>query len=174
MCYFLWRLKVVEDNQLQEVNITSLWNKNLFESLQKLQDFERIIRDGAVSISEYLQISQDRVSEIQFQHLRMMISEMGILLANAKARMNKPFFLKSKVQLTQMKKEIDLNPQEIFVPVLNQQSHTTSYYLSDNFYNYLAILTQMRECIVTELSDILYGKSTEKTEGMDKTVRLLR
>ena len=165
---------MVEENQLQEVNITSLWNKNLYESLQKLQDFERIIRDGAVSITEYLQLPPTRIPEIQFQHLRMMISEMGILLANAKARVNKPFFLKAKVQLTQIKKTIDINPQEIFIPILNQQSHTTDYYLSDTFFVYLTILTQMREGIVTELADILFGKAMEKTAGMDKTLRLLR
>jgi len=165
---------VEEINKLQEVNITDLWNKNLYESLQKLQDFERIIRDGGTSITEYLQVSQDRIPEIQFQHLRMMISEMGILLANAKARINKLFFLKAKVQLKQMKSIIDLTPQEIFIPILNQQNHTTTYYLSDTFYTFVSILTQMRGEIVTELSDILFGKPTEKVEGMDKRVPLLR
>jgi hypothetical protein len=163
-----------ETNQFQEVNITSLWNKNLLESLLKLQDFERIIRDGSTSITEYLQISQDRVPEIQFQHLRMMISEMGILLSNIKRRINKAFFLKAKVQLKQMKKVIDLDPQDIFIPLLNQQNHTTNYYLSETFYNYLAVLTQMREEIVSELADILFGKPMEKMGGMDKSVSLLR
>jgi hypothetical protein len=163
-----------ENNKLQEVNITDLWNKNLYASLEKLQDFERIIRDGSVSISEYLQIPQDRVPEIQYQHLRMMISEMGILLANAKARISKIFFLKAKVYLKQMKKTIDLNPQEIFIPILNQQNHTTNFYLSETFYTFLHILSQMREEIVTELSDILFGKPTEKVGGMDKSIPLLR
>lgn len=165
---------VEEISQYQEVNITDLWNKNLYESLQKLQDFERIIRDGGTSITEYLQIPQDRIPEIQFQHLRMMISEMGILLANSKARIKKTFFLKAKVQLKQMKKTTDLNPQEIFIPILNQQNHSTNYYLSDTFYNFVSILTQMREEIVTELSDILFGKPTDKVEGMDKRIPLLR
>lgn len=157
------------NNQLQEVNIISLWNKNIYESLQKLQDFERIIRDGAVSITEYLQIPPSRITEIQYQHLRMMISEMGILLANSRSRINKLFYLKSKVQLTKIKRTIDLNPQEIFVPILNQQNHTTEYYLSDNFYIILNHLTQMREGIVTELSEILFGKLNEKVGGMDKS-----
>lgn len=163
-----------ETNQLQEVNIISLWNKNLLDSLLKLQDFERIIRDGAVSIIEYLQLNQDRIPEIQFQHLRMMISEMGILLSNIKKRTDKNFFLKAKVQLKQMKKTMDIFPQDIFIPVLNQQNHTTNYYLSETFYNYLAVLTQMREEIVTELADILFGKPMEKVGGMDKRIPLLR
>ena len=162
------------ENLLQEVNITDLWNKNLYKSLEKLQDFERIIRDGGVSITEYLQLPSDRIPEIQFQHLRMMVSEIGILLANARARISKEFFLKAKVQLNQIKKVIDLYPQEIFIPVLNQQSHTTNYYLSDTFYSFVNTLTQIREGIVTELGDILFGKKTEKVGGMDKSKSLLR
>lgn len=163
---------MVDNNELQEVNITSLWNKNLYDSLQKLQDFERIIRDGAVSITEYLQLPQERIPEIQFQHLRMMISEMGILLSNAKARIKKEFYLKSKVQLTQMKRTIDLTPQILFIPQINQQTHNTTFYLSDEFFDYLQHLAQMREGIVTELGDILFGKPMEKTGGMDKKVLL--
>jgi len=164
---------MVEENQIQEVNITSLWNKNLFESLQRLQDFERICRDGAVSITEYLNIDHQRMSEIQFQYLKMIITELGILLANAKVRISKPFFLKAKLQLKQMKNQVDLNPQSIFIPSINQQNHTTTYYLSETFYTFLALSTQLREGIVAELGDILYGKGETKVEGMDKT-QLLR
>ena len=161
------------EGQLQEVNIISLWNKNLFESLQKLQDFERICRDGAVSIVEYLNISPERMPEIQFQYLRMMVTELGILLANSRARISKPFFLKAKVQPKQIKNIVDLDPQSIFIPSINQQSHQTTYNLSEDFYTFLSQLTQIRDGIVTELGDILYGKSEEKVEGMDKT-RLLK
>ena len=162
-----------QEQQIQEVNITSLWNKNLFESLQRLQDFERICRDGAVSITEYLNISPQRMPEIQFQYLRMMITELGILLANARVRISKGFFLKAKVQLKQMKNVIDLDPQSIFIPSINQQSHSTTYNLSEEFYTLLSISTQIRDGIIGELGDILYGKAEEKVEGMDKT-RLLK
>lgn len=158
-----------EQNQFQEINITDLWHKNLYESIQRLQDFERICRDGAVSIMEYLNITPDRMTEIQFQYLRMMVSEMGILLGNARARIGKPFFLRAKIQLKQMKGTLDMNPEDIFIPSINQQTHQTTYYLSEEFYTFLSNITQLREEIVAELGDILYGKTTEKVEGMDKT-----
>jgi len=158
-----------EQNQFQEINITDLWHKNLYESIQRLQDFERICRDGAVSIMEYLNITSDRMTEIQFQYLRMMVSEMGILLGNARARIGKPFFLRAKIQLKQMKGTLDMNPEDIFIPSINQQTHQTTYYLSEEFYTFLSNITQLREEIVAELGDILYGKTTEKVEGMDKT-----
>lgn len=160
---------LMEEGNLQEVNITSLWNKNLFESLQRLQDFERICRDGAVSIVEYLNITPQRMPEIQFQYLKMMVTEIGILLGNARARITKGFFLKAKVQLKQIKNIVDLDPQRIFIPSVNQQNHTTTFYLSEEFYTFLTLLTQIREGIVTELGDILYGKGEVKVEGMDKT-----
>jgi len=158
-----------ENNQLQEVNITSLWNKNLYTSLERLQDFERICRDGAVSIVEYLNISPQRMPELQFQYLKMIVTEVSILLGNARARITKAFFLKAKIQLKQIKNVVDFNPQRIYIPSHNQQNHQTSYYLSEEFYDFLALLTQIREGIVTELGDILYGKGEVKVEGMDKT-----
>ena len=160
---------MAEENNYQEVNITDVWHKNLFESIQRLQDFERICRDGAVSITEYLNLTPQRMPEIQFQYLRMMVSEMGILLGNARARISKDFFLKAKVRLKQMKGTIDMNPQSIFIPSVNQQSHQTNYHLSEVFYEFLSHITQLREGIVTELGDILYGKSEEKVSAMDKS-----
>lgn len=118
---------------------------------------------------EYLNITPDRMTEIQFQYLRMMVSEMGILLGNARARIGKPFFLRAKIQLKQMKGTLDMNPEDIFIPSINQQTHQTTYYLSEEFYTFLSNITQLREEIVAELGDILYGKTTEKVEGMDKT-----
>lgn len=170
----LLELKMTEENELQEINITDLWNKNLFDSLQRLQDFERICRDGAVSIGEYLNISPQRLPEIQFQYLKMMVSELGILLGNAKARIGKTFFLKAKVQLRSMKKIVDMEPQLLLVSSTNQQTHATQNYLSNNFYSFLFNLTQIREGIIDELRDILFGSQTEKASGMDKKQGLIR
>jgi len=158
-----------EESKLQEINISALWNQNIYESLQRLQDFERICRDGAVSITEYLNVPPQRMPEIQFQYLKMMITELGILLANAKVRIGKLFFLKARVQIKQMKNIIDLDPQQIFISSMNQQSHVTQYNLSEEFFVFLDSITQIREGIVTELGDILFGKMEEKVSAMDKS-----
>jgi len=163
-----------EKRELQEVNITDLWNKNLFESIQKLQDFERICRDGAVSIVEYLQIPPERMTNIQFQYLRMMVSEMGILLANARARLGREFYIRSRLQLKQIKEKLDLDSGDIFVSSYNQQNHTTQFYLSELYYKYLHLVTTMREGIITELQDILFGIGNKKAEGMEKMTEVLR
>ena len=162
-----------EEKQLQEINITGLWHKNLYDSLERLQDFERIVRDGAVSITEYLNISPQRMPEIQFQYLKMIVTEIGILLANAKAKLQKGFFLKSKLKIRYLKEQLDFHQEEIFVPQINQQHHQTTFYLSEKFYVILDTVSQMKEEIIKELADILYGKGEVKEEGMDKT-QLLR
>lgn len=160
--------------ELQEVNITALWNNNIFESIQRLQDFERICRDGAVSITEYLNIAPARMPEIQFQYLRMMVSELGILLGNARARISKGFFLKSRIQLKHIKNIIDLDPKQIFQSSLNQQNHSTQNFLSEAFYKFLSDLSMIREGIVVELQDILYGITTPKASGMEKQQAVIR
>ena len=163
-----------EVGKLQEVNITALWNNNIYESIQRLQDFERICRDGAVSITEYLNIAPNRMPEIQFQYLKMMASEIGILLGNARARINAMFYLKSKVKLKTIKNVLDLDPQRIFLSSYNQQSNNTQNFLSEEFYGFLADITGIREGIVVELQDILFGVATEKALGMEKTTEVVR
>lgn len=163
-----------EEKNLQEVNITALWNQNLYESIQRLQDFERICRDGGVSIGEYLNLSPSRLPEIQFQYLKMMVSELGILLGNARARLSKEFSLRSRIQLRKIKNVIDLNPEVIFFSSVNQQSHSSQSYLSEEFYTYLSDLTVIREGIIKELQDILFGTQQEKASGMEKTDEVIR
>lgn len=160
---------MVEENNFQEINITSLWHKNLFESLQKLQDYERICRDGAVSYAEYLQLPPARIPEIQYQHLKMMASETGILIGNAKAKLSKEFYIKATIQIKIMKQTFDLNPTSIFIPSINQQSNFTTFHLSEQYYEFLNKLGQLREELVRELADILYGKAEEKISSMDKS-----
>jgi len=156
------------NNQYQEINITGLWLKNLFDSLEKLQDFERICREGALSLMEYLQIPESKRAEVQFQNLKMMITETGILLVNAKAKLDKTFYLQSQLKIRQMKELVDLNHDKIFIPFINQQSGTMVHNLSEGYFKILMELTQIRGEIVKELSDILYGKGEEKVSSMDK------
>lgn len=163
-----------EEKNLQEVNITALWNQNLYESIQRLQDFERICRDGGVSIGEYLNLPPTRLPEVQFQYLKMMVSELGILLGNARARLDKTFSLKARIQLRKIKNVIDLEPQKIFISSVNQQSHTTQNFLAEEFYTYLSDLTNIREGIIKELQDILFGTKMDKASGMEKTEEVVR
>jgi len=163
-----------EDKKFQEVNIIGLWNQNIYDSIQKLQDFERICRDGAVSIMEYLNIAPQRKAEIQYQYLRMIVSETGILLGNARARIDKTFFLKSKIQLRKIKNVIDLEPEKLVHSTHNQQSHSSEHYLTEDFYSYLYNLTLIREGIINELQDILFGVKEGKMTGMEKTQEVLR
>ena len=163
-----------EDKKFQEVNIIGLWNQNIYDSIQKLQDFERICRDGAVSIMEYLNVAPQRKSEIQFQYLRMIVSETGILLGNARARIDKTFFLKSKIQLRKIKNVIDYEPDKLIHSTHNQQSHTSEHYLTEEFYEYLYKTTLIREGIIHELQDILFGVKEGKMTGMEKTQEVIR
>lgn len=159
---------MAEENNFQETNISGLWLKNLFESLEKLQDYERICREGALSLMEFLQIPQSKMAEVQFQNLKMMITETGILLVNAKPRLRKEFILQAQLKLKQMKELVDLNSDAIFISSINQQSNLVVHNLSGNYFKLLMELTKIRGEIVNELADILYGKGEEKVSSMDK------
>ena len=160
--------------ELQDVNITSIWHKNLYDSLTKLQDLERICRDGCVSITEYLQLPASRIPEMQFQHLKMMVTEMNILINNVQIKLSKEFIIASNVKLTDMKSVIDTSPHSIFIPTINQQLNQTTFSLSHSYWLMLNDLTDIRTQIIRELADVLYGKGEEKSVAMNKSTTLVR
>jgi predicted nucleic acid-binding Zn ribbon protein len=160
------------DANLQESNISSLWLKNLFDSFARLQNYERNCRDGCTEIIEYIEQNPQRLSEIQFMYLRMAITELGIILGNTKPKLDKKFFLHARVHLKQMKNAVDTTPEKVFVPVFNQLNNTTNYFLSNEYWNMLDEISRIREKVIMELSDMLYGKGETKIESMDKSQSL--
>jgi len=160
------------DQEYQEVNITSLWLKNLFDNFARLENYERNCRDGCVEIMDYIEQNPQRLPEIQFQYLRMAITTLGIILGNTKPKLDKKFFLHARVHLKQMKNAVDTNPEKIFVPMFNQLNNSTTYVLSDEYWSMLDEISRIREKIIMELSGILYGKGEAKLDSMDKTKSL--
>jgi hypothetical protein len=162
----------LDEKSLQEINFSSLWMKNLNESFLRLQNFERNCRDGCVDILDYLEQNPQRLAELQFQYLRMSVTELGIILGNTKPKLSRAKFLHARVHLRQMKTAIDLHPEKIFIPTYNQLSNTTTYILSDTYWDFLDEISKIREWIIQELSDMIYGKGEAKSAVMDKSKSL--
>ena len=147
------------DENLLDINITGLWHKNLYTSLERLQDLERICRDGGVDIVEYLQVDPRRLPEIKFVHLKMMVTEIGILITNARKKIDEKFYTNAKKHLKKIKTIVDLNPTLVFTRVRDEGRHTVIRELSPLYYEILGVLSKIRGKLVTQLSDVLYGKA---------------
>lgn len=156
--------------EIQESNITSLWHRDIYESLKKIQDYERICRDGAVGITEYLQIEPRRLAEIQFQFLRTMATELNILMGNVKILLPEYFYIVTTSRVKAIIHNIERTPTMFLSVTINQQNHSTQYHITEDYINALRLISRIREELVVHLTPILYGKATEKGSGMDKTI----
>lgn len=158
-----------QDQKFQEVNITDLWHRNLYASLSTLQDLEKNCRDGAQRLVDFLNIPVEKMPEIQFQNLKMMVTEMGILLANSRKKIDRKFYINSTIALKSIKEKIDLHPEAIHISFVDQSTKTVAFKLSPEYYIILNKMTLMRENIVSELADVLFGKASELPDGLDKS-----
>lgn len=156
------------DQEYQDINFSTLWLKNLFDSFTRLQIYERNCRDGCTDIMEYLEQNPSRLSELQFQYLRQAVTEIGIILGNTKPKLDRKFFLHARVHIKQMKNAIDMNPEKVFVPMFNQLNNSTTYVLSEEYWDMLDEISRIREKIIMELSGMIYGVGETKIDSMDK------
>jgi hypothetical protein len=70
----------------QSANINEKWLTNIYENIKKLEDYERLVREGCSSLLDFVQIPLSNRSSIvgqtQFKNLRFLITEFKLLLAD--------------------------------------------------------------------------------------------
>lgn len=70
----------------QSANINEKWLNNIYENIKKLEDYERLVREGCLSLLDYVQIPLHSrpviIGLTQFKNLRFMITEFKLLLAD--------------------------------------------------------------------------------------------
>ena len=71
---------------LNSANINEKWLVNIYENIKKLEDYERLVREGCSSLLDYVKIPLNNRSSVigltQFKNLRFMITEFKLLLAD--------------------------------------------------------------------------------------------
>lgn len=151
----------MQDEQIGEINITELWHKNLFSSLMKIQEYERMSRDGANSIESYFNVRPSDVPMIQFNYLKQIATEMDILLVNANKKVKEKFFKDAQSKIKTAEQIIDNYPQKIIGFKVDQVTGAKRYFVTPLFWKILTELKDIRQELVIELTDILYGSNPD-------------
>lgn len=150
----------MDQPDFKTANINMLWLQNIFENLKNLEYMERIAREGTDSLIDYIKVpEQDRsryFAAIQYKNLKMMISEMFLLLADLQPVITSQFYKEIKESLDKLQESI--TEERKFIKSYFSQVSKSVYKaeLTTNFDVMLKIVSSMRSRIIKEISHLLF------------------
>lgn len=150
------------EDYVQSVNINERWLNNIYENIKKLEDYERLVREGCSSLFEFVQIPHNKLQVVigltQFKNLKFMITEFKLLLADL-----------TPILEEENEKEFDKTITEIEKAVSSEKLFLNSYYdvhknlvktsPTEFFYKTIDILHKFKVDLFKEIKGILYIKN---------------
>jgi len=143
-------------------NMNTLWLQNIFENLHNLEEMERLSREGVSNLVDYANLPEKEretmISSLQYKNLKMLVSEMYLLLTDIVPVVRKEFHKEKKQFLDSVNKRI--REKELFIhsPVNQKLKRVIKIELKPFFYITLEIMASMREDIIQEIASLLYVK----------------
>lgn len=157
----------MEEEMSSNKNITDKWLDNIFETLMRLEGYERLAKEGCNSILEYVQVQNLDLATIQHKNYEMFISEFEIILNNTRHLIDKKTYLQITLKLNALKNF----EQEVggFLDVkFNQMQHTEHCVLKQEFYFAENEISKLRGILVSSLWKYLSPNSKESFEGLPR------
>jgi len=161
----------MEEDNINQKNITDKWLDNIYEILMRLEGYERLAKEGCNSIIEYLQsIAQNPnidLATIQKKNYDMFITEFEVLLNNIQHLVDKTIFLKMQIKLYRLiktEKEVGGFLEKRF----DMLQHTEWSVLKPEFYSALRQISELRGIAVSSLWKMLSPNAKENLEGLPR------
>lgn len=156
----------MENNeQNSQKNITDKWLDNIFTCLMRLEEYERLAKEGCRSLLDYMQQgSSIDLADLQYKNYSMFLTEVGIIMNNVKNVIPKTDFLRIKLLLDDVKK-IEKDWGGFLEIRINQIVHEETNYLNDGFYHVIDHLSKIRGILISSLWPMLSPKANENVEG---------
>jgi len=159
----------MEEDNINQKNITDKWLDNVYEILMRLEGYERLAKEGCNSLMEYLQsIAQNPnidLATLQKKNYDMFITEFEVLLNNIKHLVDNKTFLKMRIKLSSLityEDEVD-GFLDMRVDMLQ---HREWYVLKPEFYNAQRQMSELRGLAVNSLWKLLSPNAKENFEGL--------
>lgn len=159
------------ETQFETTNINTLWLMNIFENLKNLEEMERLAREGVNSLMDFAQIHPRQreleIPELKYKNLKMMVSEMYLLLTDLQPVTSEEFNARLKKVLDKINDTMDNRKLFLHEPYNQREDRIHKKELTKFYFDTLRVLHFMRKDIIKEISPILYLKEDQKIAGMD-------
>lgn len=158
-----------EQDNINQKNITDKWLDNIYEILMRLEGYERLAKEGCISILDYVQnpaIELD-MAQIQNKNYNLFITEFEVLLNNVKHLIDAPMYLKMMIKFNSLLKfENELGGY--LKRMYNDVEHRQWYEIKPEFYYAQRQITALRGMAVESLWKLLTPNARESFKGMPK------
>ena len=145
------------EEEYQSSNIHEKWLESLFEQIKNIQAMQRIAREGATNLMEYMQIPMEMqpilLADIEYKNLRFLVLEMDLLVSNLSN------VLKEKTQVfhDKINKVIDIiDNRELFIKDRFRNGQLMSREAMPLFYETINYIFTINAQIIADISHILY------------------
>ncbi len=150
-----------------EKNISDKWLDNIFNILTRLEEAEKLSREGCIGILEYIQIPEKTLPLIQYKNYTLFLTDFRLLINNCEQIIgndNYKVFAKNLEGL----RELESKCQCFLGVKKNHINKTETYYLKPMFHNATEVIGQMRRNLVSNLWKILSPSASDSFGGLPK------
>lgn len=152
------------DEYTQSANINEKWLENIYENIKKLEEHERLAREGCINLFEYVQMTHQQreinMGDVQYKNLRFFITEFNLLLSDLT-----PILDDEKTdyfRLTLNRVEDMMENKNAYVKYLYNSSRKLIKTKATNSIEItLRLLSSLKVELFKEIKNILYIKSSQ-------------
>lgn len=154
--------EVVENQDTR--TFTDKWFHNVFETLMRIESYERLMKNGCVSLLDYLENKNLNLVIIQEKNYSFLMTEIEILLNNIKAFINADKFLKMSMKIKRIR-----NIEKLSNGFLSSQTnvvlHTMDNFLKPDFYIIIPLVSELRGLLIASLLSFINPITKKKEKG---------
>ena len=145
----------------ESTNINARWLENVYENLKNLEIMERLAREGCTTLLEYLQIPPQQravmIADAQHKNLKMMVTEMGLLLTDLTTMLEEDKLKKLRESLEKIR--LACARRAFFVKEVYSASRgIVNSRTTDFFDETLSFIAGLRVEIIQMIAPLLYVK----------------
>lgn len=159
------------NERFETTNVSTLWDKNIFENIENLEKMERLAREGCQSIIEYIDYPINSIHlilpNIQYKNLKMMVSEIGLLLSDLSPIITEEFY--DEIMEENNKYKIVMLNRNLFIKEsynkLHKNPKLVECRLRPAFYETLENVSKLKVKIIKKIAPILFVEKKGEEES---------
>jgi hypothetical protein len=136
-----------------EKTVSESWNSNIVKSLEKLQDYEILAKQGCETIFEYIQIPLNtNLDLIQEKNYRFFMTEFSIILSNTKHLMTSEQYKNLSEAFLKLQ---NLEKSKGGFLITKRKYEKKEQKLSKDFFLVIEYISKLREDLISALWRLL-------------------